>query len=185
MFGQGKNLSQYEHRENRFRWNHCLSPRRRGTRTRALARPPAPRVGSSGLNALLNFGFTPSSHTIEPYIRHPRLPDLSNTRVGCAIRSTSARPPKKSSVFLNRSAFRGSESFTGTTLRAFNTRFTRKSASVDRLRLPTIATQLKSSFQKKNGEGLSAFSVFATSRIERSSCELRKEVRKRAASRAT
>ncbi len=78
-------------------------------------------------------------------------------------------------MFLNRSAFRGSESFTGTTLRAFNTRFTRKSASVDRLRLPTIATQLKSSFQKKNGEGLSAFSVFATSHIERSSCELRKE----------
>src|SRR5438270_2936611 len=37
------------------------------------------------------------NHTIEPYnIRHPQLPDLSKTHAGCAIRSTSAKLPKKS-----------------------------------------------------------------------------------------
>jgi len=36
------------------------------------------------------------NHTVEPYIRHPRMADLSKTRAGCAIRSTSEKLPKKS-----------------------------------------------------------------------------------------
>src|SRR4029077_8318527 len=52
--------------------------------------------------------------TVEAYTRHRRLPDLSKTRAGCDIRSTSTKLPGNHSEFLHRTMLRGSHRFTAT-----------------------------------------------------------------------
>jgi hypothetical protein len=69
--------------------------------------PPAPQPVAN----LRSFRWQP---TVEAYIRHRRLPDLSKIRAGCDIRSTSTKLPGNHSEFLHRSLLRGSHRFTAT-----------------------------------------------------------------------
>ena len=54
-------------------------------------RPIRPYHNQSQISARFD-----GNHTVEPYIRHPRLADWSKTRTGCGNWSTSAKLPKKS-----------------------------------------------------------------------------------------
>ena len=54
VLSRKKNLSQYVHWKNRFRWNHCLAPPRQGTRLEQLHGPPPQIVLSVTNHVSLN-----------------------------------------------------------------------------------------------------------------------------------